>query len=95
MPRIEQTIMIDAPSEEVWRLAGDPGRIGEWLPALSGTSVDGDQRTCTTADGGTLRERVIEHSDAERYYTYEIVEAPLPVSSYQRWRSTGTASTRT
>lgn len=83
MPRIEQTIMIDALPEDVWRVAGDPARIGEWLPALSGASLDGAERTCTTADGGIIRERIIEHSDAQRHYTYEIVEASLSVSSYR------------
>lgn len=83
MSHIEQTITIDAAPDEVWSVAGDPGRIGEWLPALSGASLEGDARTCTTVDGGTIRERILEHSDTERYYTYEIVEAPLPVASYR------------
>lgn len=83
MPRIEKTITIGLPPEEVWRLAGDPGSIGEWMPVLSGASYEGDERSCTTADGGSIVERVLEHSDEERFYTYEIVEAPLPVRGYR------------
>lgn len=83
MTRIEQSITIDAPAEEVWRLAGDPASIGAWLPALTDATQDGDERICTTADGGTIRERIVEHSDEEQFYTYEIVEAPLPVSGYR------------
>lgn len=83
MPHIEQRIAINSTPDEVWRVVGDPGRIGEWHPALSAAVLHEDERTCTTADGATIRERVIEHADDERYYTYEIVEAPLPVSSYR------------
>jgi uncharacterized protein YndB with AHSA1/START domain len=83
MTRIEQTITIDAPPDEVWRVAGDPGAIADWVPALAGATYDGNERTCTTGEGGTIRERIVEHSDDERFYVYEVMEAPLPVSGYR------------
>lgn len=83
MTTIEKTITINAAPEDVWALAGDPARIGEWVPALAEATLDGDDRTCVTGDGGTVRERILERDDDERFYVYEILEAPMPVSSYR------------
>lgn len=33
--------------------------------------------------GAELKERILEHSDEQRSYSYEIVEAPMPVRSYR------------
>jgi len=83
MSELHEAITIDAPAEEVWALAGDPGRIGEWLPFLETSSLEDGQRTCTTRTGDRLVERIVEHSDEQRYYQYEIVESPIPLRSYR------------
>lgn len=83
MTEIHEMITIHAPAEEVWALAGDPGRIGEWLPLLKASSLEEGQRVCTTQTGDRLVERIVEHSDEERYYAYEIVESPLPLRFYR------------
>jgi hypothetical protein len=81
MALVHETIQIEADPRRVWDLAGDPGRIAEWVPALASSMTEGDQRRCTLADGGELVERIIERSDAGRFYEYEIVDAPLPLRS--------------
>jgi hypothetical protein len=63
--------------------AGDPARIAEWVPALASATAEGDERRCTLEDGGELVERIIERSDAERFYEYEIIDAPMPLRSYR------------
>ena len=83
MAHIHETIEIDAPADEVWALAGDPARISEWVPALAESAVEGDQRSCTTGEGAAIEERILERSDGQRYYTYEITQAPFPFSSYR------------
>lgn len=83
MAQVRETIEIQAAPERVWALAGDPGRIGEWLPALTGATLEGDRRTVTTADGGTIEERILERSEEGRYYVYEISRSPLPLASYR------------
>lgn len=83
MATVEETVEIAASPEEVWSLAGEPGRIAEWVPALNASESDGSERACTLANGAELRERILAHSDAERYYAYEIAEGPMPVSSYR------------
>jgi hypothetical protein len=83
MTHVHETIEIHAAPGDIWAVAGDPARIGEWVPALAGATVEGDRRSCTTGDGATIEERILERSDEERYYTYEITAAPFPVSSYR------------
>lgn len=82
MPTVQQQIEIAASPEDVWALAGDPARIADWLPAIDTSCLEGDRRSCTLVDGGQIEERILEHSDAERRYRYEILEGPMPVSAY-------------
>lgn len=85
MAEVNETIAVDAPPSRVWELVGEPGRIAEWLPALASSSVEGERRTCQLAgpDGGEISERILEHSDDERRYAYEILEGPMPLESYR------------
>ncbi len=83
MARVSESIMIEADPDEVWELAGDPARIAEWVPSLASATADGDQRTCTLDDGGELVERIVQRSEEDRFYEYEIVDAPLPLRSYR------------
>ncbi len=83
MTQVLETIEIHASPEDVWALAGDPGRIGEWVPALTGSSMENDYRACTTADGAEIVERLLEHSEEGHYYVYEITSSPLPLRSYR------------
>jgi len=83
MPTVKKDVSIDAAAEEVWRIAGDPGQIADWLPPIESSRVEGDRRFCTLADGGgQIEERILEHSDEERRYRYEILDGPMPLSSY-------------
>ena len=83
MAQIHETITVDAEPQQVWDVVGDPGRIADWLPALTSSAAEGGERACTMANGAELKERIVEHSDQERFYTYEIVEAPIPIRSYR------------
>ncbi len=82
MALIRESIEIPVTPDEIWGLIGDPGRVGEWVPALSGSSATTDGRACTTAEGAEILERVLEHSDEERFYTYAVVASPFPLRSY-------------
>lgn len=83
MTQVHETIEIHAPADETWAVAAEPARISEWVPALAAATVEGDRRSCATEEGATLEERILERSDEQRYYTYEITEAPFPVSAYR------------
>jgi carbon monoxide dehydrogenase subunit G len=82
MANVHEEITIHAPADDVWELAGDPGRISEWLPLIIESSAEGDRRYCTTQTGDRLVERITDRSDEARRYSYEIVESPMPLRSY-------------
>lgn len=68
MTKITESVTIQADADRVWAIMGDLGTISNWLPAIATSSVDGGQRSCTTVDGADLQERIVERSDAERFY---------------------------
>ena len=83
MANVRETVTIAAHPSEVWEIAGDPGRIAEWVPAIAASAADGAERSCTLVDGAELIESILERSDTQRYYDYEIVDAPMPVRFYR------------
>ncbi len=83
MGQVVEETTINAGPDEVWALAGDPGRIAEWLPALKNSRLEGETRRCALEAGGELEERILEHSDDDRYYVYEITDGPMPLNNYR------------
>ena len=79
MVRIFQTTEIGAPGDDVWRVAGRPEAIADFHPEVVVSSVAGDIRTSTLADGSLLLERIVERSSVHRYYTYELVGSAAPI----------------
>ena len=82
MAHIHETIAVEVDPQQVWEIAGDPGQIADWVPALSSSREEAGHRHCTMTNGAELEERILGHSDDERSYEYEIVEAPMPIRSY-------------
>lgn len=79
----EVTVDIAAPPEEVWAVAGDPGRIGEWFPPVVACEVDGDVRRVTMGNGANLVERITRRDDAERTYAYSVAEGIPGLTSHE------------
>ena len=81
---IIETIVIPATPDAVWGIGGDAGNIADWIPAIEKSSLEGDVRHATFADGGgEARERIVERDDAHRFYVYEYLSGPLPLESYR------------
>ena len=81
---VTESIVIAASPPTVWDVAGDPATIAEWSPALDSSRVEGDRRYATFAGGGgDATERIVEHDDAARSYTYEYLSGPLPLRAYR------------
>ena len=81
MPAWAVTIDIDAPPDAVWALVGDPTSVPRWYPKYATAEVDGDTRVLRTAEGGELRERLLERDDARRFYSYTVLSG-APVASH-------------
>ncbi|MBE9373001.1 SRPBCC family protein [Saccharopolyspora sp. HNM0983] len=82
--------VIGAEPDEVWELARDFGGLPGWHPAIATSEIEGGGapsvgavRRLTTPDGGVIRERLVALDDAQRSYTYDIIESPFAVRSYR------------
>ena len=78
MARIENTIRVDRPVEEVWALLGDLGRVAEWVPGIASARIEGSRRICTMDNGGgEIQEEITVHPDPVRSYSYTQPVHPL------------------
>ncbi len=90
MPSVTGSITVDVPADVAWALLREFDGLAGWLPFIASSEIEGGGnpnevgavRRLTLDDGGLLRESLLEHSDAERYLRYDIVEGPLPVRQY-------------
>lgn len=87
MARIEKSIDINRPADEVWAVVGDVGAISTWLPAISESSFNDGVRECAMEGGGMLREQISNRDDANRRYEYEITDSPMPLEHHHAWMS--------
>jgi hypothetical protein len=81
--QISESRLITAEPDLVWKIGGDTANVADWIPALETSSQRGDLRHATFADGGgEAIERIVEHNDSQRSYTYEYISGPLQLRSY-------------
>jgi polyketide cyclase/dehydrase/lipid transport protein len=81
MPRLRNSIAIDATADEVWAVVGDLVATPEWIPGIVSAEIDGEWRLCRTADGNEIRERIFDYSAEDRSWSYEQSIVPLPIES--------------
>ncbi|MBS11519.1 MAG: MxaD family protein [Gemmatimonadetes bacterium] len=90
MIKIYKSSVIDAPIYSVWESIRDFNALPAWHPAVADSQIEdggpSDQVGCirnfNLQDGGNIREQLLAYSDLEYYYTYSILESPMPVVGY-------------
>ena len=90
--KIDESIVIAAPPDEVWAIVGDFANFAAWNPWLSASEADkgntpGSTRTLTRAKGGgTLTEELDDYQPGQRELSYrsgrKLDPQVLPASSY-------------
>ena len=77
--------VIQSESDAVWAVLAKLDGVEQWAPIIAECRVEGSGegavRHCVTADGGTLRERIVRLDEVGRAVHYTI-EDGLPVDSY-------------
>ena len=76
---------LEAPIERVWGLIRDFADVSAWAPTAKLEGIDGQgagavRRIAT--EMGLFVERCPEHDDAAHRFSYEILESPLPFTTY-------------
>ena len=84
-----RSMIIDAQADRVWSAVRAFDGVSAWNPSVTAARLEtgaptevGTLRHLDIADGTVFRETLLAHSDRDRFYTYDIVEGPLPVSNY-------------
>ncbi len=87
--KVMRSVVIDAPIERVWQTVRRFDGVAAWNPGVTaarlehGTATEvGAVRALDIVDGSLFRETLLAHSDREHFYTYDIVDSPLPCSNY-------------
>lgn len=84
-----RSVILDAPIDRVWAAVRSFDGVAGWNPGVVRATLENGAATATgtirkldIADGSVFRETLLAHSDADRFYTYDILECPLPVTGY-------------
>jgi len=87
--KVKRSVIINAPIEKVWAAVRKFDGVDKWNPGVVAAKMEfghptevGSVRKLDIADGSVFRETLLEHSDLETYYTYNIIESPLPCTEY-------------
>jgi carbon monoxide dehydrogenase subunit G len=79
--KVTNTIRVDAPPDDAWRVVGDLTGVDRWIPGVVSATVEGRRRLCETADGDQIVERITSYSDDDRSYGYAHIQQPLPIEN--------------
>ena len=90
MPRVKKSIVLDAPTEDVWAVIRDFNGHDSWHPAVAESHIErghasdrvGCIRNFRLQDGANLREQLLSLSDLEQTFTYCLLDTPVPLFNY-------------
>ncbi|MFE7425391.1 MULTISPECIES: SRPBCC family protein [unclassified Streptomyces] len=76
--------IVPASPDKVWSLIGGFDALPDWLPYIpESTPLEGGRvRRLKNPNGEVIIERLVDFNDAERHYSYAILQAPFPVNGY-------------
>ena len=78
-----------ADAAQIWALIGAFDSLPRWHPLVVECTLEREAesgamvRRIRLHDGTVIRNRLLEHDDRSRRYSYEFVEGPLKVKSYR------------
>lgn len=87
--RITFRAELDTDAARVWSLIGAFDSLPRWHPLVAECVLEREAQTSAVVrrihlhDGTVIRNRLLEHDDRLRRYSYEFVEGPLEVKSYR------------
>lgn len=81
MTILHNTIKINSSLEKVWEVLGNLTACNRWIPGVTEAKIDGMLRTCSTADGNIIKEKISNYSEKEHTYNYEHLQSPMPVKN--------------
>lgn len=80
--QLTETITLPCSPTAAWAVVGDVGAVADWVPAIRSSTMEGPVRVTTTVGGDEARERIVDHDDPARTYSYEYLSGPIPLQRY-------------
>ncbi len=90
MASVYVSSVIAAPVDKVWERVRDFNSLPVWHPRIRDSRIEeslpsdkiGCVRNFNLQNGDNLREQLLGLSDYDKFYTYSILESPMPLSDY-------------
>ena len=84
MASIKKEALVEASAVQIWAAVRDVGAVHERLARgfVVGTTLDGDSRIVTFANGAVARELIVDVDDNARRLAYSVVESPLRMAHH-------------
>lgn len=90
MASVYVSSVIDASSDKVWERIRDFNALPVWHPRIRDSRIEeslpsdkiGCIRNFNLQNGDKIREQLLGLSDYDKFYTYSILESPMPLSDY-------------
>lgn len=72
MATVRHHVVVDVPAATAWALLGDPSRVSEWFPGITGCDLDGTARTVHLATGLSMPEELVTVDALQRRFQYSL-----------------------
>ncbi len=90
MASVYTSSVIDASTDKVWDRVRDFNALPVWHPRIRDSRIEGSLpsdkigciRNFNLQSGDNIREQLLGLSDYDKFYTYSILESPMPLSDY-------------
>lgn len=90
MARVYVSTVINAPAEKVWERVRDFNALPRWHPRIRDSRIEdalpsdkvGCIRNFNLQNGDNIREQLVGLSDYDLFFSYIILESPMPLSDY-------------
>jgi hypothetical protein len=90
MAKVYVSTVVNAPPERVWTRVRDFNALPQWVPAVAESRIENGQpadkigciRDFRLRNGDRLREQLLGLSDFDMFFTYSILESPMPLTNY-------------
>ncbi len=90
MARVYTSSVINAPAAKVWERIRDFNGLPKWHPRIRESRIEdalpadkvGCIRNFNLQNGDNIREQLLGLSDYDHFYSYSMLEGPMPLSDY-------------
>ncbi|MEP3330710.1 SRPBCC family protein [Sedimentitalea sp.] len=90
MARVFVSTVINAPASDVWTRVRDFNGMPKWHPRIRDSRIEdalpsdkiGCIRNFHLQNGDMIREQLLGMSDYDLFYSYSILETPMPLTNY-------------